>query len=313
MLHLVCDYLRKSGHQKAFAALVEEASLEEISSLKPSLTEIVDEWSELLSMFDSAQKNDLEYEPDVAGEVGNSCASVAEDVVSKVSSTSAALCCAFDGTNLVWGEANRTIHFRDSDVVLADSTCGGVLSVAVTKGVVVVGTMSGLVFVSRNNVDFVLLSPSHSKYAHRVCVNDKFVVSASHDHTVCIWDLQTEKLQKQLKLSATCEGLCFVGESKLLVSVRESNLLRLVDLDALCEDTELVLLNLNVFGDNHVSFSVLDVAVFKHLLAVVSDRDRVFVYWLAESSCRLVATLTGLSTDSLSSARCAFSPCGTLL
>jgi WD40 repeat protein len=143
--------------------------------------------------------------------------------------------------------------------------------------------------------------------------NSKYFASASHDHSVFVWDLSTKSLLTQLKFPATCEALCFLSESQLLIGVRESNLLRLLDLADL---DSLSTLNLNAFGDDHVSFSVLDVApcpADSQLVAIASDRDRVFMYWISKNRCQLVATLTGANSDSLSAARCCFSPCGTLL
>lgn len=309
-------------YTKAFDALVEEASIEEVPQSKPSLIEILDEWSMLKALGVPREEVGEAGPPDLASVVGSNCCP-ATSMVSSVVSKSAALCCTFDSSNnLVWGEASRLVHFRDRDVSIPDASSGGVLCLATAPGnVVIAGTMSGRLFVSEEGGEFSALASSHSKYAHRVCARGKFFVSASHDRSVFVWDLATKKLLKEWHFPAICEALCFYGESQLLVGVRDSNLLRLFDLSKLCDDPEVqpALLNLNAFGDDHVSFSVLDLASFvgnRQLIAVASDRDRVFVYWLTDAApptCCLVATLTGMSSDSMSAARCCFSPCGALL
>ena len=348
---LICDYLRSRGFvlfidlpfvfsfwffenwffqtkrfSKSFAAVAEEAGLdiEEIPRSKPCLTEILDEWSELRGMFDatSAGRHDddgLSAPSDLESALSEASRSApAVDVVSLHSAKSAILCCVFDEHNrLIWGEASRLLHFQDrGDMILGDTTSGGVLSLAVSGSTVFCGTMSGRLFASDHGSDFTALATAHAKYVHRICANKKFLVSASHDHSVMIFDVASKKMLKQLKFPTTCETLCLMNESKLLIGVRESNLLRLVDLENL-EDSP-VLFNLNAFGDDHVSFNVLDVSVCpanNQLLAVASDRDRVFVYWVSEASskCQLMATLTGMCSDGMSAARCCFSPCGTLL
>ncbi len=158
------------------------------------------------------------------------------------------------------------------------------------------------------------LAPKQAKYAHRVLLNERFVVSASLDHTVRVWSQSDGALVREFRFGATCEGLAFWGRDKLILGVRESNLLSVADLSA--PEAEPVTHNLNAFGDDHVTFSVLDVAVCAKcpsLVALASDRDRVFLYWLTDGACRLLATLTGMNSDGLAAARVQFSPSGRLL
>jgi WD40 repeat protein len=145
-------------------------------------------------------------------------------------------------------------------------------------------------------------------------VNERYVVSSSLDHTVRVWALSDGVLVREFRFPATCEGIAFWGDDKLVMGVRESNLLTIADLSA--AEPEPISHNLNAFGDDHVTFSVLDVAVCAKcpsLVALASDRDRVFLYWMTDTECRLLSTLTGLNSDGLAAARVAFSPSGRLL
>ena len=83
------------------------------------------------------------------------------------------------------------------------------LSLAVSGSLVIAGTMSGRLFVSSDAKEFEQLGTVHTKYVHRVCANSRFLVSASHDHTVFVWNLDTRQVLKQFKFSATCEALFF--------------------------------------------------------------------------------------------------------
>jgi hypothetical protein len=323
---LVASFLRRNGFHKAFEALLEESGVREVADTRPHLGEIVDEWSELRAIVRGPEAGGVgeTLQVDLGEELsGEAREHVAGHVTGQVAAASAALCCAFDDDGgVVWGEANRTVHFMAADggsrhdVVLPDATMGGILSAAVCGAAVAVGTMSGAVVMLDRFSRAVkqTLAPKQAKYAHRVIVNDRFVASASLDHTVRVWALSDGRMVREFRFGATCEGLAFWGRDKLVLGVRESNLLSVADL----ADTEAepVTHNLNAFGDDHVTFSVLDVAVCAKcpsLVALASDRDRVFLYWLTDASCRLLATLTGMNSDGLAAARVKFSPSGRLL
>jgi WD40 repeat protein len=183
---------------------------------------------------------------------------------------------------------------------------------------VALGTMSGAVLIIDPATRQVLQTLTlHRKYCHRVYLRNEWLVSVSHDYSVCILRREEKKeykLAKQLKFSSIPEGVGFVeNDEEILVGVRDSNRLRRVRLDEQDDDQDPIGINLSAFKDDHVTFNVLDLAVCptnSKLVALASDRDRIFVYWVQDERCRLMATLTGHTADGMSVARVQWSANG---
>ena len=319
---LVASFLRKSGFTESLRAFASETGLvlEEVpEETNPALSELVGEWEQLRAIVSRSSESS-----ESAVDLEELLSDVAREKVLKGQkssvSASAALCCAFDAEGeLWWGEAGRTLHTGRNGTLQLSAALGGILCVAVDGESVVLGTMSGsIVVVDRGSRQIVrTLEKAHQKYVHRATIvsGRQLLVTASHDHTVSVWNMADEyRRVQQFKYGAVPEGIA-ASDTRLFIAVRETHLLQAVELDALVGGTaEPVGLNVNSLGDDHVSFSMLDVAVTRNsIVALASDRDRVFVYWVTEGACKLLQTLTGMASDSLAAARCQFSQSGRLL
>ena len=338
LLKLIARHLELSGLPLAHQALMEEAHLPDSATALPSLVSLVDEWVDLKAMLvvpDSSGTADSFDAIDLDSILGDAKSedAVAESKHHSESAASAALCCTFVGDEaLVWGEANKTLHGCDLEGAnewsysLPDSgTFGGILCLASDGSRIILGTMSGVVQVL--NAQTRLLEQSlpmiHKKYVHRVLLKDQWLITASHDCSVGVWRRETKDgesveylLVGQKYFKAIPEGLGIGGidGDLLYVGVRDTNLLCTYSLKT--DDLDHVKVNLSPFLDEHVTFNILDLSVCSkngRVIALASDRDRVFVYWVDGDRCKLLSTLTGMNSDGLSVSRVQFSPEGRFL
>eukprot|EP00053_Salpingoeca_punica_P006528 m.61621 g.61621 ORF g.61621 m.61621 type:complete len:434 (+) comp13733_c0_seq2:232-1533(+) len=179
---------------------------------------------------------------------------------------------------------------------------------------------------------------NHKKYVVHVrwSPGGRFLASACYDHTVCVWDTAvtdngqtfTAKLIHTLSFKGAVESIAFrpsnaagagakadgdgCGKQEmeagavLVVAVREDNRLHFVSLpDGAQSD-----LNMNMLGDDFVSFSALHVSYSPcgRFVLASSDRDRLLLF--STESRKLVRTFYGASSDIYSQPKHCWHPSG---
>lgn len=319
-LALVVGFLSQQGFHDTVDSLRREARLPDLaaSSATPSLATVIDEWLAWRAVS-SAPLSPQESSVRLAalGDDGEEGARVRRVDVRSPPCTSNVLSCAFVGPAGLpyYGEANGTLHCMDGFRADPVPGVGGVLCIAGSRmhDVAVCGTMGGQLLLFRGPT-LVHTHPAHVKYAHRCTMspNGQWVASASHDRTVRFFALDPVAgalaLRHHVALATIPEAVAFVGNDTVLVAARETNLLRRVHVSDWSVDE----LNLNQLGDDHVGFSVLDMAVHpseQRLVALATDRDRIFLYQLADEAASLVGALV-VRSDSFAQTRIAWSPHG---
>ena len=142
----------------------------------------------------------------------------------------------------------------------------------------------------------------------------RMFATASHDCTVCIYtyspsatDTPACALHHRFEYRNPVESLVWLSDTTLCLSPREDNYLHIVDAAA---RTELRRANMNLTGDDHVSFSALHSALSPDgtLLAVATDQHRLLV--LLAGSAVQVRNYWGLQNDGYSTPRLCWSRCG---
>jgi len=200
---------------------------------------------------------------------------------------------------------------------------------------VVAGTMGGTVHVmDAATGDVKQTLSSHRKYviAVRFLGNGSgCFVSASHDRRVVLYastatmktiTTTTTTTQEETKkeeeyvivrdwgFAGCVEAIAVLdGGKRVAVSVRDDNHLRAIDVGSTGEVSDL--LNMNANGDDHVSFTALDLAASqdgRYLLAA-TDRDKLVLFDLARNGVQ-VRCFYGAPNDGMSMPRCCFGGIG---
>jgi COMPASS component SWD3 len=155
----------------------------------------------------------------------------------------------------------------------------------------------------------------HTKYVVRVAWSPggtRFA-SASYDKSVCVYaeaedESSTDKwrLEHKWLFAGTVECIIFVTEFSVLVSVRDSHLLYLLDLTTY-ERTDI---NLNPNLDDWVSFTAMDLSLSpnKKWVLVATDKNKLLIYKLGGSD--QVRQFYGVDNDGFSNPRCLWHPTG---
>lgn len=114
------------------------------------------------------------------------------------------------------------------------------------------------------------------------------------------------RLEHKWLFAGTVECILFVTELSVLVSVRDSHLLYLLDLTTY-ERTDI---NLNPNLDDWVSFTAMDLSLSpnKKWVLVATDKNKLLVYKLGGSD--QVRQFYGVDNDSFSNPRCLWHPTG---
>ncbi|GAO47532.1 WD40 repeat-like protein [Saitoella complicata NRRL Y-17804] len=148
-----------------------------------------------------------------------------------------------------------------------------VLSMVVDGQFLITGGMDGRILVTdvpRNggpHVEHVQTVAKHGRYVVRLAMSsDKgFLVSASYDNTVKIFcrdraspacPVPAWKEERTITFATQPEALHITEDNEVIMAARSSNLLQCIKLYTGEERT----INLNAVGDDHVSFSPLDIA-----------------------------------------------------
>jgi COMPASS component SWD3 len=153
----------------------------------------------------------------------------------------------------------------------------------------------------------------HTKYVVRVLWSPDGTrfASASYDKSVCLYAEEepgsgTWKLEHKWLFAGTVECILFVTEQSMLVSVRDSHLLFVLDLT----NYERTDINLNPNLDDWVSFTAMDLSLSpnKKWLLVATDKSKLLVYKLGGSD--QVRQFYGADNDGFSNPRCLWHPSG---
>lgn len=171
------------------------------------------------------------------------------------------------------------------------------------------GCMNGGVFLVDQKELFPVQTAAHSKFVVRVkwSPDGKLLASASHDQTVGLFRVGDESklvLVKQLEFTGGVESVAWAGSNSLIVGVRDDNFLHIIDVTTFQEKSKL---NLNAHGDNHVSFTPMDITVSndEKWLVVTTDKHRSIMYEIGYND--QVRNFYGAVNDNLSRARSVWS------
>eukprot|EP01107_Rhizomastix_libera_P016276 TRINITY_DN6673_c0_g1_i4.p1 TRINITY_DN6673_c0_g1~~TRINITY_DN6673_c0_g1_i4.p1 ORF type:complete len:358 (-),score=106.19 TRINITY_DN6673_c0_g1_i4:183-1256(-) len=142
---------------------------------------------------------------------------------------------------------------------------------------------------------------NHSKFAVSVKWSESgmFIATASHDKSICLYSVKEEDskmsltLLKRFEYLHNVESLCFLHDTQLIASMSEDNNIRFIDTTTFEEE----MLNVNSAGDDHISFSVLDVCLNPsgEFLLCSTDRDRAILFEI--SSKKQVRNYYGVESD----------------
>jgi len=151
----------------------------------------------------------------------------------------------------------------------------------------------------------------HNKYVVKAKWHPEgdMFATASYDKTVCIYKREGDSfnLVKTLNFATNVEAISFsLDGSQLLIAAREDNNIYSINLDTF----ERTKYNMNANGDNHVSFSAMDITPTpdgKHYL-VSTDKDRLILFKYGSSN--HVRSYYGATNDMYSQPRHSISPSG---
>eukprot|EP01103_Thecamoeba_quadrilineata_P018537 TRINITY_DN708_c0_g1_i3.p1 TRINITY_DN708_c0_g1~~TRINITY_DN708_c0_g1_i3.p1 ORF type:complete len:392 (-),score=61.57 TRINITY_DN708_c0_g1_i3:46-1221(-) len=151
----------------------------------------------------------------------------------------------------------------------------------------------------------------HTKYVNRIKWNPAgtHFVTSSHDGTIGIYEFDSVQkqatLSKNIVFSGIVEAIEFTKDGNtLIVAVREDNYLNYVDF----KTYEIQRVNMNLNGDDHVSFTAMDLACNPsgtHVL-VATDKNRMILYRVGTSV--QVKNFYGSMNDRFSNPRLCWHP-----
>ena len=331
---LVQQWLNERGYQVALLSLQQESGVKvEDIAAGGQLCSMLYEFAELKAMLEPVSTDPLEAErkaaeadllatedrsveiPLVAGKVYANIH--AANIISARFSP--------DGALIATGSTDRTVKVVDA------ATGGSVRTVTVHAAPVLsVGfcpadsslllstAMDGSTILSSvSDGAEVLVVKDHAKYvAHAVwSVDGHAFATAGHDRKVNVYrraaGVENGAFGKVLERDfvAIPEAICFLDDCvTLVIAVREDNYFHYVDTsDPKADDLKV---NQNQLGDDHVSFTVLDLVVSpngKYLLAS-TDKSRLILY-LVGTSIQL-RSFYGAVNDDLCQTRACFHPSG---
>lgn len=179
---------------------------------------------------------------------------------------------------------------------------------------------SALMEDNKETLESVQTFSEHSKYVvkARFSACGKWMATASYDHSSCIYKAADESFRHymlclQTSFRAAVEAICWhPSEPRCLIAVRDDHLLHCFDCSSGHPESTKSL-NLNALGDNHVSFTALDLAFHPNgrLISVATDKDRIIL--MDSSTENQLANLYGCSNDSFSQPRLCWHPSGRYL
>jgi len=169
---------------------------------------------------------------------------------------------------------------------------------------------------------------NHKKYVvcGRWSPDGRHYVTGAHDHFVHLYKQEDDadpaaasasastparswSLHRRLDLGNPVESVAWIDDKHFLVSVREDNYLHQFHVD---QEEAVHKWNMNESGDNHVSFTVLDMVVSPgregHAILLATDSNRVIL--MQTGSNLQLRNFYNIQNDGYSTPRLAWSPCG---
>lgn len=255
------------------------------------------------------------------------------------------LCVASGVEWVATGAVDRTLRLTDcrthSLIWRSQPRRGSILSVDVhpqDRTLLITGDMSGDTVLTRAVIeDGMVCEPAagsgvaceaeplatfsdHTKYVVRArwSPDGQCFATASYDKTVCLYGSErTEgqtsatttdnwKLQHRWTFSGNVECIVFWGNTTIVASIRDSNMLRYID----CASRDITDINMNPNQDDWVSFTAMDLAISPDgtYLLVASDKSKLLLYKLGGSE--QLRRFYGAENDMYSNPRCTWHPSG---
>lgn len=160
------------------------------------------------------------------------------------------------------------------------------------------------------NCEVVQTFRQHKKYVVRArwSPDGQSFATCSYDKSVAHYHKDSEgkyQLVKVWDFPSTIESLIYTPDSQYIVAgVRESNFLHYLNV----EDFSITRYNMNINGDNHVSFSAMEFSVMDKYLLVSTDRNRLILFKL--HSDKQMRNFYGASNDQYTTTRNRIDPSG---
>lgn len=209
----------------------------------------------------------------------------------------------------------KVTNIDTGDLVNAIPVTGPILCMdfsRIAPNILLVGCMNGDTLL----IDLTTTPPilqqqhDHTKYVMAVEFSPDGLsfASASHDGTLALYTAPTPTspftLHHKFEYRNPIETFCWLSSTLLCVAPREDNHLHIIT-PSLRRETATV--NMNVTGDDHVSFSAMNVALSPDggLLAVATDQHRLIV--MAAGTVVQVRNYWGLQNDGYSTPRVGWS------
>lgn len=161
-----------------------------------------------------------------------------------------------------------------------------------------------------NTKEIVSTVSDHSKYALRVKWSPcgGMYATCSRDQTVRLYRKHDDKwpFVKEFDFSGSVEAIEWLGPHRLLVAVRDDNYLRSIDVETMQESSKY---NMNIKGDDHVSFNAIDLVASADRTCVLACTDvhRMIMFKINGNGARQVRNFYGAVNDSYSNSRGAWS------
>lgn len=328
VLAMIGKFLRTQGMMQSADALQKECPWISDGSGLPALMQVIDEWSEFtqLSAVSSSSSSSSSTSQQslrnlLNGDVVDSTEQALMTPSQHHSSAAVTLGCSFFRHSYAWGDARGLLSLSSLDGRVEQhgqlpNGEGGATALANMGTILMWGSAGGSVG-TWDGLHVESSTLRHKKAVHRAVASASgdWGATASRDGVVRLWHRQEKQLQPWGKVVtvAIAEALCFANDTTLVIGVRDSPDLRIVRLNdtevpGAEEELKTESINVNEFGDGHATFTPLDIAFCprnEKLVAIASDRDRVFVYSmdLEALSCRLLTTLVGIRSDEMAQTR----------
>eukprot|EP00455_Lapot_gusevi_P055900 TRINITY_DN9165_c0_g1_i6.p1 TRINITY_DN9165_c0_g1~~TRINITY_DN9165_c0_g1_i6.p1 ORF type:complete len:414 (+),score=93.43 TRINITY_DN9165_c0_g1_i6:80-1321(+) len=329
---VVLQFLKDSGYESSFRALEAESdvSLEEENLCEGGILftalDLYDSYQASNQPVDSAEDKQTEELLLRRGDESQLVRDLHKnfDAVHKSNVLSVRFAPWQDRTVVASGAVDKSVKLTDvatGEVVytIASQCPSAVLSMdfnPIHPELLLVSCMDGsiLIFDTSANEAQCLLQHIHKHRKYVVCVrwapDGRIFTAASYDHSLSFWGPTSGagegrpsewQFLHDILYTGSVESIEFLKNSNLLAaSVRDDNYLHLVDINT---QQEAAKVNFNINLDDHVSFTVLNMASSQDgsFLLTSTDKHRTMIYRTGQS--KIVRNFYGASNDEYSNPR----------